>query len=345
MVADEDAMALEARSRQVERRALREDPLEVRLAARDGSRRRMRFGSCHALLALEPHHDGTSRSCGARASAEARKTAFGKLRRRPKTDIVAISAIVRYDPPPMNRLMLDYNVLYIVLVAAGLVFFGAVFLSTRPAQRAKPVRIDAWMGREVVWFAVVIVILVGSLAATIGHTPWSASAKADRQIVEVAGVQYGFKFSTTTMHVGRQVEFHLTATDVNHGFAVFDPSGTFVAQAQMMPGYDTVLRLTFTKPGQVHGALLRVLRDRARPRWSASSGCAHDRDHLRGGARARRPRGGGRAPSTSARVRVADAPLPRHVDDPPRRAAACSASCCARARPTSTGCLPTCGTR
>ena len=96
---------------------------------------------------------------------------------------MAISAIVRYDPPPMNRLMLDYNVLYIVLVAAGLVFFGAVFLSTRPAQRAKPVRIDAWMGREVVWFAVVIVILVGSLAATIGHTPWSASAKADRQIV------------------------------------------------------------------------------------------------------------------------------------------------------------------
>ena len=43
-------------------------------------------------------------------------------------------------PAPMNRLMLDYNVLYIVLVAAGLVFFGAVFLSTRPAQRAKPVK-------------------------------------------------------------------------------------------------------------------------------------------------------------------------------------------------------------
>jgi cytochrome c oxidase subunit 2 len=149
----------------------------------------------------------------------------------------------------MNRLMLDYNVLYIVLVAAGLAFFGAVFLSTRPAQRAKPVRIDAWMGREVVWFAVVIVILVGSLAATIGHTPWSASAKADRQIVQVTGVQYSFKFSTTTMHVDRQVEFHLKATDVNHGFAVFDPGGTFVAQAQMVPGYDTVLRLTFTKPG------------------------------------------------------------------------------------------------
>jgi cytochrome c oxidase subunit 2 len=126
----------------------------------------------------------------------------------------------------MNRLMLDYNVLYIVLVAASLVFFGVVFRSTRPAQRAKPVRIDAWMGREVVWFAVVVVILLGSVAATIGHTPWSTSAKADRQFVQVIGLQYGFKFSATTMHVGRQVEFHLKATDVNHGFAVFDPDGS-----------------------------------------------------------------------------------------------------------------------
>ena len=52
----------------------------------------------------------------------------------------------------------------------------------------------------------------------------------------VTALQYGFRFSTTTMHVDRQVEFHLKSVDVNHGFAVFDPSGTFVAQAQMVPG-------------------------------------------------------------------------------------------------------------
>jgi cytochrome c oxidase subunit 2 len=149
----------------------------------------------------------------------------------------------------MNRLMLDYDVLYIVLVVAGVAFFGTIFLSTRPSQRAKPARVEAWMGREVAWFAIVVVILVGGVAATIGNTPWSASAKDNRQMVTVTGVQYGFKFSTTTMHVDRQVEFHLKATDVNHGFAVFDPDGTFVAQAQMVPGYDTVLRLTFSKPG------------------------------------------------------------------------------------------------
>ena len=120
---------------------------------------------------------------------------------------------------------------------------------------------------------VVIVILVGSLAATIGHTPWSASAKADRQIVHVTGVQYGFKFSTTTMHVDRQVEFQLKATDVNHAFAVFDPDGTFVAQAQMMP------ELRHRAAADVHEARARTrcaassTAASATTRWSASSGC------------------------------------------------------------------------
>ena len=149
----------------------------------------------------------------------------------------------------MNRLMLDYDVLYIVLVVAGLVFFGAIFLSTRPAQRAKPARVEAWMGREVAWFAIVVVILIGGVAATIGNTPWSASAAPGRQLVTGTGVQYGFKFSTTTMHVGRQVEFHLKAADVNHAFAIYDPHGTFVAQSQMMPDWEQRLRVTFDEPG------------------------------------------------------------------------------------------------
>jgi cytochrome c oxidase subunit 2 len=161
----------------------------------------------------------------------------------------------------MNRLMLDYNVLYIVLVAAGLVFFGAVFLSTRPAQRAKPVKIDAWMGREVVWFVIVIVILLGSIAPRSAHAVERLGRVRPPDRPRRGGA-VRFKFSTTTMHVGRQVEFHLTAA-VNHGFAVFDPSGTFVAQAQMIPEYDTVLRLTF-RSLEVHGALLRVLRHRPR---------------------------------------------------------------------------------
>ena len=49
-----------------------------------------------------------------------------------------------------------------------------------------------------------------------------------------------------------------------------------------------------------------------------SSGCSRDRDHLRGGTRAGRPRGrvGHRRHRPRAR---SDAPLPRHVDDPPWR--------------------------
>jgi cytochrome c oxidase subunit II len=49
--------------------------------------------------------------------------------------------------------------------------------------------------------------------------------------------------------VGKAVEFHVTGSDVNHGFGIYDPQLRLVAQTQAMPGYTNVLRHTFTKPG------------------------------------------------------------------------------------------------
>ena len=45
------------------------------------------------------------------------------------------------------------------------------------------------------------------------------------------------------------VECRITAEDVNHGFAIYDPSMRIIAQAQAMPGYVNVLRHTFSEPG------------------------------------------------------------------------------------------------
>lgn len=149
----------------------------------------------------------------------------------------------------MNHLMLEYNLLYIGLVILGLAFFGFIFLSTRSSARAKPMSVDAWKRREAVWLAVVVVILLGSLAATITNVPWAASAASNRQIIHVTAQQYGFIFSKPTVLAGHQVEFDVTSRDVNHAFAVYDPSGKFVAQVQVMPGYTNVLRLTLNRPG------------------------------------------------------------------------------------------------
>jgi cytochrome c oxidase subunit 2 len=96
------------------------------------------------------------------------------------------------------------------------------------------------------------VVMLALLAARHGVSKMvaaSAAAEPNRQVVQVTGRQFGFVFSRTTMYAGRQVEFHLRSDDVNHAFAVYDPNGVFVTQAQMMPDHPQELRVTFTKPG------------------------------------------------------------------------------------------------
>jgi cytochrome c oxidase subunit 2 len=145
--------------------------------------------------------------------------------------------------------MVFYNLLYLALVAVGVVIFGVIFLSTRRKAREKRLDVATWKRRENAWLAVVGVGLTVVVLATVFKVPWRAEAKPDRQIVHVNAQQFGFTFDNDRYTVGRQVEFVLTATDVNHAFAVYDPDGTFVAQAQMMPKWEQRLRVTFHKPG------------------------------------------------------------------------------------------------
>lgn len=149
----------------------------------------------------------------------------------------------------MNDRMVFYNLIYLGLVAIGIVVFAVVFLSTRQKARDKRINVAAWKRRENGWLAIVGIGLTLVVAATIFKVPWRADAHPDRQVVQVDGVQFGFTFSDAVYTVGRQVEFVLTASDVNHAFAIFDPDGTFVAQAQMMPEWTQRLRVTFDEPG------------------------------------------------------------------------------------------------
>lgn len=149
----------------------------------------------------------------------------------------------------MHPTMVVYNLIYLALVALGLAFLGHVFLSTRPSVRARRLDVAGWKRRETGWFFVVLALLAVFVAATILETPWRASAHANRQVVKVEAEQFGFTWSTQRVAAGRQVEFQLTAADVNHAFALYDPDDRFVAQAQMMPGHTNRLRLTLTARG------------------------------------------------------------------------------------------------
>ena len=75
-----------------------------------------------------------------------------------------------------------------------------------------------------------------------------SSAKA-MQSVEAVAQQWSWSIKPAAFRVGETVEFHVTSTDVNHGFALYNPDMRIVAQTQAMPGYINVLRYTFNEPG------------------------------------------------------------------------------------------------
>ena len=152
----------------------------------------------------------------------------------------------------MNRTMVVFNLIYLGFCVVGLSIFAVIYLSTRKSQREKPMSVSKWKKRENVWFFVVLASLAVAVVATITDTPWNAEAKPGRQAVKVIAKQFAFLITPADgkpITVGRQVEFQLHAEDVNHAFAVFAPNGAIVGQAQVMPGWDGTLRLTFDKPG------------------------------------------------------------------------------------------------
>jgi cytochrome c oxidase subunit 2 len=69
------------------------------------------------------------------------------------------------------------------------------------------------------------------------------------QVVDVVGHQWTWDVSQTHLKVGEPVEFRVTASDVNHGFAIYAPDGRIVIQTQAMPGFTNKILYTFQTPG------------------------------------------------------------------------------------------------
>ena len=67
--------------------------------------------------------------------------------------------------------------------------------------------------------------------------------------IDAKGYQWRWELSRNEVAVGQAVEFRVTAADINHGFALYDPSMRLVAQTQAMPGYVNRLNYTFERAG------------------------------------------------------------------------------------------------
>jgi cytochrome c oxidase subunit 2 len=80
-----------------------------------------------------------------------------------------------------------------------------------------------------------------------GHA--RAAAKPDA-VIRAVGHQWRWELDRDTVRAGELVEFQVTASDVNHGFAIYRGKHELVAQTQSMPGYVNRLQVRFEHPGE-----------------------------------------------------------------------------------------------
>ena len=146
---------------------------------------------------------------------------------------------------------MDIKSISALLTLLAVSALAMVFLRVRyfaPERRDyAPVQKNAYRIRAVGFW---ILMLVGFPISIWLHreNPYSAPAGAG-QVVHATGYQWYWEFDRNAVMAGKPVEFRVTSADVNHGFGLYDESGTLVAQTQAMPGYVNRLTHVFEKPG------------------------------------------------------------------------------------------------
>lgn len=152
--------------------------------------------------------------------------------------------------------MILQNVIWtIALTGMGLVTLGFIHVirqAGKPADDAETQQAThtAHVVRRWLFWAFVITF-VGGTYATLRHFPIPPqhSPLGIHQVVDVVGQQWSWQITPDTIRAGSPVEFRVTSTDVNHGFAIYQPDGRIAAQTQAMPDYTNKLVHTFTQPG------------------------------------------------------------------------------------------------
>lgn len=148
------------------------------------------------------------------------------------------------------------NIVWVVSLALMLlVGFGWGFAMIRSGNRETdyaPLQARAYRLRSRIFWLLVGVFGIPMLYTLI-DLPFGvirpAQAEGTVQEVSVTGYMWYWEFSENQLEAGRPVVFRVTSGDVNHGFAIYDPDMTIVAQTQAMPGVTNIIRHTFTREG------------------------------------------------------------------------------------------------
>lgn len=148
----------------------------------------------------------------------------------------------------MSHTAVIITVAYAIAVVLGSAISFVVYRSTaRPLDDADT---STWSRRETTWLVLMIAVLFVLLMGTIFYVPYGDSAGPGSQVVRVTGVQFAWAIDVPQPLVtGVPVTFRARSSDVAHGFGVYNPEGTLIFQAQVVPELEQEIVHTFRDPG------------------------------------------------------------------------------------------------
>jgi cytochrome c oxidase subunit 2 len=125
-----------------------------------------------------------------------------------------------------------------------------VAISTRKPPLAQADVTKMWYAIRRYWLIALIIAIVVSFLLSLPWFPYPVAAQyTELQHYAVVAQQFSFQLPST-VPLNKELMFDVTSKDVNHGFGIYDPNDSLVAQVQAMPGYTNHLPVRFVLAGR-----------------------------------------------------------------------------------------------
>ena len=153
----------------------------------------------------------------------------------------------------MSPLALTIAIAYAAVVVIALVGVVWIWRSTHSFDEPRTDTEDTQKlaHREKGWFVFAVAALGVLLLATLAFIPYgSNAAEAGQQQVKANGQQFAWTVTPNTIKANVPARFAVTASDVNHGFAVYNSDNVMLFQIQAVPDATSHIVYTFKRPGR-----------------------------------------------------------------------------------------------
>lgn len=153
----------------------------------------------------------------------------------------------------MNPTALTIAIAYGAVVVVAAVAILVVWHSTHSFESPRRDTTDTarLAHGEKGWFIFAVIALGVLLLATLAFIPYGDNAAATgQQQVQVGSQQFAWIVTPSTITAGVPVRFEVTASDVNHGFAVYNDDNVLLFQIQAVPDSTSHIVYTFKNPGR-----------------------------------------------------------------------------------------------